>query len=265
MVPAPDPLHRVALAWAAVALGCAVALTPLALQAQPASHPAPRSALEQGPHWQELTPAQQGTLRPLQHEWVGIAADQKQKWIELSTRVPRMTPPEQTRVQERMAEWARLTPQQRGQARLNFEEAKRLPREDRQARWAAYQALTPEQRQQLAARAHPASDAAHRAPAAHTEHTAHDVALTKSNIVPNPALAAAPTTAAPTLVQARPGATTTLVTKRATPPTHEQSGLPKIAATPEFVNKSTLLPHRGPQGSATRSAAAPQPGAASTQ
>jgi len=31
--------------------------------------------------------------------------------------------------------------------------------------------------------------------------------------------------------------------------------LPKIAATPEFVNKSTLLPQRGPQAAATRSAA----------
>ena len=52
------------------------------------------------------------------------------------------------------------------------------------------------------------------------------------------------------------GATTTLITKRPTPPSHQQTGLPKIAATPEFVNKATLLPQRGPQGAATRSAEA---------
>jgi hypothetical protein len=40
------------------------------------------------------------------------------------------------------------------------------------------------------------------------------------------------------------------------PPVHQQTGLPKIAATPEFVNKATLLPQRGPQGAAARSAAA---------
>ncbi len=85
----------------------------------------------------------------------------------------------------------------------------------------------------------------------------------KSNIVPNPAFASPPKAVAPTVVQARPGATTTLITKRPTPPRHQQTGMPKIAATPEFVNKATLLPQRGPQGAATRSAAAPG-GAAST-
>jgi hypothetical protein len=84
--------------------------------------------------------------------------------------------------------------------------------------------------------------------------------------VPNPAFAAPPKVIAPSVVQARPGATTTLITKRPTPPSHQQAGLPKIAATPEFVNKATLLPQRGPQGAATRSAAAPaSSGTASAQ
>jgi hypothetical protein len=65
------------------------------------------------------------------------------------------------------------------------------------------------------------------------------------------------------VVQAQPGATTTLITKRPVPPTHQQTGLPKIAATPEFVDKATLLPQRGPQGAATRSAAASDPQASS--
>ena len=61
-----------------------------------------------------------------------------------------------------------------------------------------------------------------------------------------------PGRSAPTVVQAQPGATTTLISKRPRRPSHQQPGLPKIAATPGFVDKSTLLPQRGPQGAATR-------------
>ena len=60
----------------------------------------------------------------------------------------------------------------------------------------------------------------------------------------------------PTVQQARPGATTTTMTTRPLPPAHNQAGLPKIAATSGFVNPATLLPQRGPQGAAVRSAAA---------
>jgi len=40
------------------------------------------------------------------------------------------------------------------------------------------------------------------------------------------------------------------ITRHPTPPPHQQTGMPKIAATPEFVNRSTLLPKRGPQAAA---------------
>ena len=46
----------------------------------------------------------------------------------------------------------------------------------------------------------------------------------KANVVPNPALAQPPRPVAPTLVQAAPGATTTLITRRPTPPPHQQIG-----------------------------------------
>ena len=61
---------------------------------------------------------------------------------------------------------------------------------------------------------------------------------------------------APTVVQTKPGATTTSMARRAPPPLHHQAGLPKIAATPAFVNPDTLLPRRGPQGAAVRAASA---------
>jgi hypothetical protein len=65
----------------------------------------------------------------------------------------------------------------------------------------------------------------------------------------------------PTIVQAKPGASTTLVSRPSTPPKHNQAGQPKIAATREFVDPTTLLPTRGPQAAAvvTLPAAAPAP------
>ena len=222
------------------------------------SAPAP----EKGVRWRELKPAQQAVLKPLEREWSTIGAVHKQKWIELSGDFPKRSPADQARIQARMADWARLTAEERGQARLHFQEAKGIDPNDRKARWEAYQALSPEQKQRLAARAaHPAAVPA----SASVRPVRADAAMNrepqlKSNIVPNTSVAAAPKVVGPGVVQARPGATTTLITKRPTPPLHQQTGLPKIAATPEFVNKATLLPRRGPQGAPTRSATAPASG-----
>jgi hypothetical protein len=157
-----------------------------------------------------------------------------------------------------MAEWAKLTPTERGQARLRFEEARQLPGSDRSERWRAYQALPPEERQQLAARAASAASAPREA-SARPARPGRDSKEAKFNLVPNPALSQAPRQVAPTMVQAAPGATTTVITRRPTPPPHQQSGMPKIATTPEFVNRSTLLPRRGPQAAAVTSPPAARP------
>ena len=219
------------------------------------------TSVEQGPRWNDLKPAQKAALKPLEREWSTIDLRSKQKWVELSTRFPTLGPTEQARVQERMGEWAKLTPKQRGEARLHFQEARQLPSQDRQARWEAYQALPPEQRERLAARAAPPSGSAARSGAAasgRAERGSREaLPQSKSNIVPNPADASPPRAVAPTDVQGRPGATTTLVTRRPSPPGHQQTGLPKIAATPDFVDRHTLLPQRGPQGAATRPAPPP--------
>ena len=69
----------------------------------------------------------------------------------------------------------------------------------------------------------------------------------------------APRSVAPTVVQAKPGASTTTVATPAKPPLHHQPGLPKIVATPNFVDPATLLPRRGPQAAAMRAAASTDP------
>ena len=144
-----------------------------------------------------------------------------------------------------MGEWASMSPAERGRARQNFQELRNLPHDDRQALWEAYRALPEEEKQQLAQRAKPAPKPADPASAPVGKRT---VAVNPTPVVAKPV--------SPTVVQAKPGATTTLVTKSPTPPAHHQPGLPKIAATPGFVNPTTLLPSRGPQGAATHSAAA---------
>jgi hypothetical protein len=211
-----------------------------------------------GPSWASLTPAQRQALAPLQRDWASIDEQRKQKWLEVAARFPTMPADERTRVQQRMADWARLTPAERTRARLQFQEARQLPAEERQARWQAYQALPEEQRKTLAQRARPAA-APTRAEAgpANARAPAADLAATsaKRNIVePTPAPAKRPVL--PTVVQARPGATTTSIVKPVQPPPHHQAGLPKIAAQPGYVDPATLLPKRGPQGAAVRSAAA---------
>jgi len=217
----------------------------------------PPTRSEAGVRWQSLTPAQREALAPLEREWSGIDAPRKQKWLQIAERYPTLAPEERTRITERMNEWARLTPAERGELRLRYQEAQQVPAPARSAKWEEYQNLPPDAKQQLADRAAaPAKADSTKAVPGSREGT-----QAKANVVPNPALAQRPQPVAPTVVQAAPGATTRFITRPATPPEHQQSGMPKIAATPEFVNRSTLLPKRGPQAAAVAPASAIAPAA----
>lgn len=196
-----------------------------------------------GPDWRTLSPAQRHALAPLERDWSTIDPVRKQKWIELASRFDKMSPDERGRVQQRMSDWAHLSAKDRTEARMNYQRAKDLPPQERQARWEAYQSLPEDQRRDLAVRAKSGTAPA-RSPQAPAD--------AKVNTVPNPLLEARksrPVT--PSMAQAKPGATTNLMSTRPAPPLHQQTGLPKVAATPEFVDATTLLPQRGPQGAAT--------------
>lgn len=208
------------------------------------------------PVWASLTVAQQQALGPLKSEWAQIDVSRKQKWLELAARMPAMSPPERERIQQRMADWVRLSPSERGRARLQFQEAQQLAPGDRKDRWEAYQALSTDQRQALAAQAGAKATSSASAPRSDA----------KRNVVPLPAATAPvaqPRQVAPTVVQANTGATTSLVTTPARPPAHHQAGLPKVNARSDFVNPSTLLPRRGAQGAAV-AAVPPASGATPT-
>jgi hypothetical protein len=64
-----------------------------------------------------------------------------------------MSGAEQAKLHSRMTEWVALSPQQRTQARLNFGQTQQLSPDDKRAKWEAYQALPPEEKKKLAARA----------------------------------------------------------------------------------------------------------------
>jgi hypothetical protein len=144
-----------------------------------------------------------------------------------------------------MSEWSRLPPAERARARLNFQEARQLSPEERQQQWEAYRSLPAAQRRDLAERA--------QAPVRGAPNSELPAAGAKSNVV-RAAAAPVPHPVSPTVVQRGAGATTSLVTKPTKPPLHQQAGLPKVAATPEFVDSATLLPQRGAQGAAARPA-----------
>jgi hypothetical protein len=233
----------------------AALLSPAMSSAQTAPKSPPGQAAQSG-SWASLSPAQKNALRPLEGEWDSIAPERKVKWLDIAQKLPTLPPGERARIQGRMEDWARMSPKERGQARMNYKEAQQIPAQERRDRWEAYKALPPDQQKELAARAAPPA----RKPP-HQDRPA-DYSGTKSNVVPNSSYAPRPKAIAPSVAQAQPGATTNLITKRPSPPAHQPAGLPKIAVTPGFVDQSTLLPKRGPQGAAARSgAAASSPGA----
>lgn len=143
-------------------VGFTQAAAPLAPASAAASAPKAlplTKAAVSGPTWAELTPSQQQALLPLASNWNSINEPQKRKWLEISKNYRSMTPDEQAKLNSRMTEWVALSPQQRAQARLNFGKTKELARqltpEEKKAKWEAYQALSPEEKEKLAAKASP--------------------------------------------------------------------------------------------------------------
>ncbi len=108
--------------------------------------------MAQDPGWQALKPSQKKALAPLAPHWSQISVAQKSKWLAMSNNFDNLSPKEQATLHERMADWAALSPQQRAQARLIFNETKSLAADEKKTQWEAYQALSPEEKKKLAAK-----------------------------------------------------------------------------------------------------------------
>lgn len=105
--------------------------------------------------WAALSGPQQIALKPLAAQWKTFSDVQKRKWISISTNYAQMNADEQGKLHARMAQWAALSPRQREQARLNFAEIQKITPQQKNEKWQAYQALSPEAKQKLAESAQP--------------------------------------------------------------------------------------------------------------
>jgi hypothetical protein len=103
--------------------------------------------------WKDLTPTQQQALKPLAERWNSLDVERRRKWLVISKNYPNLPPAEQAKLHSRMSDWVSLSIQQRNQARLNFSETKKLSPEEKAEKWQAYQALSPEEKKKLAAKA----------------------------------------------------------------------------------------------------------------
>lgn len=228
---------RAALASGLVACACAL----------------PAAAQEAPVDFGRLSAAQRSTLAPLQPLWQDLTPFQRQKWLEMAQRLPTLAPDERERVRSRMVEWARMSPSERRQARLQFQDVRQqIGPAELQQRWAAYQGLGDDERAALAtrsatARAAPAAAAPGRsgvlATATAPPRTSKQNQLTRAQPV-------ATQPVAPALVRAAPGASTLLLSKAPAPALVVRTDQPRVNATPGFVDATTLLPRRGVQGAA---------------
>ena len=173
-----------------------LALCGIAAAAQPASAAA----------WASLTATQKQALAPLEREWGSIDSQRQSKWLVLAAGFSSMPAADRARLHARMAEWARMTPAERSRARLQFQDARQVPANERQAKWQAYQALSEDDRHALAQKAKPAAR-----PASAPSQTAAvkpAASAGKQNVVQATAVPRSRAVSA-TSQQVRPGATTT--------------------------------------------------------
>lgn len=262
-----SPFPRLLESLAAAALIAAAGLfasTALAAQAEyagPSTTPSGAKADAGGPRWAELGAAHRRVLAPLANDWDGLDARSKERWIDVAGRYPKMAPDEQQRANQRMGEWSHMTVAQRTQARMNFQETRTVSKEEREARWKAYQALPEEKKRELAAKrvATPASAAS--ATVALRRHVPPplDSVQPKNNVISPAAAVRSAAGSAPSGAPQRPGVTTTLLTRRAAPPAHQHDGGLKIATGPNSVDRTTLLPKHSTVAAASTAASAPVP------
>jgi hypothetical protein len=261
------PVRRCLELLAAASLIAVASLAASAASAAQAEYAGPSTTPVQakpeagGPRWSELNPAQRKVLAPLTGDWDSLDARSKERWIDVAGRFPKMPADEQQRANQRMGEWAHMSVAERTQARMNFQATRSLTKEEREARWKAYQALPDEKKRELAAKrvAGPASAASASLALAQHRHAppALGTVQPKNNVIGPAAPLHTAAGSAPQAGSQHPGVTTTLLTHRPSPPAHQHEGAPKIATGPNAVDRTTLLPKHTTVAAVGTAASAP--------
>ena len=107
------------------------------------------NSLETLPRWAELSEAQQKALLPLKTLWPTLEVNRKRKWLVIAQNFSDLSESSQLLAQERMREWAALTPSQRYQARLHFTKSQQLSNDEKLAKWEEYQSLNEDEKHKL--------------------------------------------------------------------------------------------------------------------
>lgn len=117
----------------------------------PPSHAAIVPPLSQ-PSWSELTAEQKRVLAPLSSEWDSMEGFRRKKWLGIAQRYQSMAPGEQARMQRRMTDWAKLTPDERKRARDKYRSLQKASAEKKEAvklKWQEYKELPESEKTRL--------------------------------------------------------------------------------------------------------------------
>jgi hypothetical protein len=104
----------------------------------------------------ELAADQREILAPLASEWDALELWRRKKWLGIAERYPAMKAEEQARVQRRMVEWVKLSPEERKLAREKFKNLQKATPEHKETvkqKWQEYKELPEEEKQRLQAEA----------------------------------------------------------------------------------------------------------------
>jgi hypothetical protein len=103
-----------------------------------------------------LTGEQKRILAPLSPEWDKMEGFRRKKWIGIAQRYSSLSADEQARMQRRMTDWAKLTPDERKHAREQYKSLLKASPEKKEAvklKWQEYKELPESEKTRLKAEA----------------------------------------------------------------------------------------------------------------
>ena len=104
------------------------------------------------PLWEQLTPAQQSVLAPLQARFDGLPEPRRDQLAANALRIAQLPPARRELAQQRLQQWQQLSETQRQQALTQREQFKRLPPAERlkaRQRFEQLRELAPAERRRL--------------------------------------------------------------------------------------------------------------------
>lgn len=102
--------------------------------------------------WAQLTADQKKVLAPLGAEWDTLRPWQREKMLDIARDYPKMDAKKQARVKERLNTWSRMTPYERENARIRYQQFHSLSAEKKdelRKKWAEHQKLPEAEREKL--------------------------------------------------------------------------------------------------------------------